>query len=480
MTRNISLVGMLVLASMYAAQAENDHRNTDDAWIVQDYDTFFKLSGAAQNYFSRKYQLPEAAGGGTAGAQPAGAKSSASLPSLNNALVNNPKNSLTQNETCAAVASDGTVVVAFNDATSFNNFCGYAWSSDGVNFHYAGKGSIPDFKGTTTGSLNSGDGVVAASPGNVVYYAMLADDTAGKHTIGVSKSTDGGKTFAIPSNAASSVANTSDFQDKPWMTVDPASANVYVSWTDFFTPSGDAILFSRSTDGGMTWSAPIALSPLDGSQVVQGSTISVGPSGEVYVAWQDGHSSNHIALSKSTDGGVSFGSTTTAASFSPVSSPLSGFDVNSFPSMAVDQTSGKIYITFNYRPNSSDRSDIGLISSTNGGTSFSSISRVNGDGTQTDQFMPSVAVNTAGQVAIQWYDRRASSRENKNDVYARVNDVERRLTDVSWSLGRVQTGLRQNYHGDYNQLVSDGVDFLTVWGDERSGNPDVAMRTVAP
>lgn len=448
-----------------------------DRWIVDNVGRFQRLSSAGKHYFTRKYQLqnnPVYMGGAQSALSISGRRS---LPSAHNSLVNNPSNNLTQNETCVALSTNGTIVVSFNDATVSSNTSGYAWSTNGgAGYNYSGRASIPDYTGGIDGSLNNGDGVVAAGPGNVVYYATLADDMSGNHTIALSKSTNGGVTFGVPVNVTAGFANTTDFQDKDWLAVDRANGNVYVAWTDFTASNGDAIYFARSTNGGASFSAPQPLSPVDGSTVVQGSSIAVGPQGQVYVAWEDGHDTEHIAVRKSTSGGVSFGPTVTAATFTPVGTPLGGFDVNNFPSMGVSISDGTVYIVFNYRPAGRDRSDIGLVKSTDGGNTFTPPTRVNTDSTTRDQFMPAVAVNSTGQPGIQWYDRRNSRTNTAIDVYASINGANVRVTDVSWPLARVQPGLRSYYHGDYNQLLSDGVDFLMAWGDERSGNPDVGFR----
>ena len=148
--------------------------------------------------------------------------------------------------------------------------------------------------------------------------------------------------------------------------------------------------------------------------------------------------------------------------------------------MAVSLVNGNITIVYSSDPAGTDRSDISLVTSTNGGASFSLPARVNSDSTTKDQFMPSVSVNANGSVAVMWYDRRNSSKNTAIDVYASISGTNRRVTDVTWSLGRVQSGLRHNYHGDYNQLCTDGIDFLLPWGDERSGDADVGYRTYAP
>ena len=79
----------------------------------------------------------------------------------------------------------------------------------------------------------------------------------------VAKSTDGGCHYS--SVAKVSGAAPAIFDDKDAITADanaksPFHNNVYAAWTKF-TPGGDQIMFSRSTDGGATFSNPLPISP---------------------------------------------------------------------------------------------------------------------------------------------------------------------------------------------------------------------------
>ena len=219
----------------------------------------------------------------------------------------------TNSESSVAV-SGSTIVVGFNDAAIDTS--AYAFSTDG-GATFTHRRLSPPFDG-----LLYGDPVLAAGPAGEVYYASLIS-VAGDalSSIGVSKSTDGGQTFEAPVDAVNANTFTDEIMDKPWLAVDAGAGskyrgNVYVSWTFLNTSTSEAfILFARSTDGGLTFSAPGILSP-DDTVGVQGSSIAVGPAGEVYVAWLDEHlSPSGISIRKSSDGGANFGPTVTVAKF---------------------------------------------------------------------------------------------------------------------------------------------------------------------
>src|SRR5262249_30442627 len=90
------------------------------------------------------------------------------------------------------------------------------------------------------------------------------------------------------------------------------------------------LLLSRSTDGGLTWSAPLTLD--SAGNTVQLNTQTVGLDGTVYVSYvQDdpaGHSTQFVTIS--IDGGVTFGSRVAVTTLSG----LPAFTGEAFPSPA--------------------------------------------------------------------------------------------------------------------------------------------------
>jgi len=92
------------------------------------------------------------------------------------------------------------------------------------------------------------------------FFAQLGEDTNGNGTVQVNKSTDGGRTWG---NAA--VAAVDDGSDKEWLAVGPdpfhkSQDNVYVTWTSF-QPTGSELRFTKSTDGGQTWTSKTLFAP---------------------------------------------------------------------------------------------------------------------------------------------------------------------------------------------------------------------------
>ncbi len=252
----------------------------------------------------------------------------------------------------------------------------------------------------------------------------------------VNQSTDGGLTW----QNAVTVATTNGFYDKDWIVCDdtassPFYGNCYVEWDD--AANGDSVLMSTSSDGGKTWSAPshpanafgLGGQPLvqpNGNVVVPfwgtgiqsftstnggkswGNLVTVSNitehsigggmrandplpsaeldgSGTVYVAWQDCRfekscSANDIVYSTSGDG--THWSSVQRVPADPVNSGVDHF----IPGIAVDKsTSGSsahLAVTYYFFPNASCSGncqlEVGYISSTNGGSTWSASTKLAG------------------------------------------------------------------------------------------------------
>jgi hypothetical protein len=78
----------------------------------------------------------------------------------------------------------------------------------------------------------------------------------------------------------------------PDFTVDPANGNLYAVWEDDIPTGVDSIHFSQSTDGGLTWSAPVVINQTPtnipaGDQQAFTPTVKVAADGTVGVTYYD-------------------------------------------------------------------------------------------------------------------------------------------------------------------------------------------------
>ena len=337
---------------------------------------------------------------------------------------------------------------------------------------------------TIPNTFAAGDPAIAIHDINNVYYSYIAfnrsTDNAGG--LAVSKSTDGGITWQPPVVVAWNTL--SIFHDKEYIATDATGSaydgNLYVSWTRFQYDS--PIYFSRSTDGGSSFSTPFAISDSSLSSN-QGSIPVVGPDGTVYVAWYN-FDQDFIRINKSTNGGSSFGTPRLVADITSVPSPLPGgeFRTYSFPTMAVDQNTGYLYVAWSDFQNGD--ADIYFTRSMDGGTTWSTPIRVNDDTKFNDahQFFPWMDVSPNGNLFIGWFDSRLDPSPNATpllyDTYVTVStdggltfSPNQRISEVTSdsSLG----GFTIPFIGDYSGLAATNDFVYPAWVDTRRGQQDI-------
>jgi hypothetical protein len=253
-------------------------------------------------------------------------------PSFDTPLVNNPNEDVnlpnpqdTQNETSvlAIPGANGApphIVTAFNDTGSFNPFAqfplslenkltGYSVSTDGGT-SFTDEGALPtNLNGDLGDPTLARDDITGTVYLTTLPFAQLINGPG----LSVFRSSDGGAHFSLPYNAAPGL-NVSDIVDKPWSTVDnfpgPGRGNVYEVFTD--DGQSQRIMLTRSTDGGLTWGPSGGKLIADaGIGDANGAYVTVGPDHAVYVFWLEQvngtNTHNLIMMAKSTDQGVTFG-----------------------------------------------------------------------------------------------------------------------------------------------------------------------------
>jgi hypothetical protein len=140
---------------------------------------------------------------------------------------------------------------------------------------------------------------IAVAPDNSINVAW-EDTRSGVSTIMFARSTDGGQTFLEPVAVSSGEGRATEAH----ISADSAG-RIHVAWID--ESGGDSQAFySRSTDGGQTFSAPLNLSNEPGAEIEKPFVTTSGES--VYVAYNDrANNSRQAYLVKSDDGGERFG-----------------------------------------------------------------------------------------------------------------------------------------------------------------------------
>src|SRR5579859_77207 len=270
------------------------------------------------------------------------------------------------------------------------------------------------------------------SAGNI--YAVWEDDTANNSNILFSRSTDGGATFSTPRN----LSNTSGFSFNPHIFVDSHN-NVSVVWEDD-TPGNLDVFYSHSTDGGTTFSTPVNVS--NDSSDSSSPQVVADSAGNVFVVWESDTGALGILFSRSLDGGSTFAapvmlSTNTGGSMAP--------------QLAVDLT-GNISVAWEDDILSS--SDISFSRSQDHGATFSAPKSLSHNVGNSNSAM--IAVDLSGNINVVWEN---DSPGNFDIFYTRSTDGGQNfsaLLNLSNSPGTARTA----------QIATDlGGNINVVWAD---------------
>lgn len=242
----------------------------------------------------------------------------------------------------------------------------------------------------------------------------------------------GPPTFINPTTSPATL-NDKEWIAADWHSGSSFKDRVYVSWTRFiFNPANgmyvqSPIFFAYSTDQGASFSTPVAIS----ANVLydQGSRPVVGYDGAVYVFWEGSTrlaTLDSIWVAKSTDGGVTWSAPVAVSQLVDITPPAhTVFRVNSFPA-ADAAPNGDLYVAWSsIESDSNGGHDAAYYSkSTDGGMTWSSPAIVfpaldassqtaigypapgltsPGPLRRVDTFFPAVAISQSGRVYMSVY-----------------------------------------------------------------------------
>ena len=299
------------------------------------------------------------------------------------------------------------------------------------------------------------------------------------------------------------------FQDKINIAVDqtagPSSGNLYVAWARYpGQAANNVIYFSRSTDGGQTFSSPMRLT--QGQAEEQFADIGIGPNGAVYVTYREiAHqksTQNRIRIVRSTDGGQTFSLPQTVAEIVPFDSTDFGPDTCGDGPFACDN--GLTYARFSsLSAVAADATGVHVVWNARTAVGQSRVfARTSADGTTWTapavpidtsatghQFFPDITTG-AGALSVVFQDSRgdgsyspdrppgntATGSNSGNVVHAFVarstnggtvwseTQVSSMGTNPNWE---VRSSMRSPFFGDYNYTSAAGAATASVWTDTR-------------
>jgi BNR repeat protein len=245
----------------------------------------------------------------------------------------------------------------------------------------------------------------------------------GASNIGWATSTDNGSTwhggflpnttvFATPAGTFDRVSDPSvayDAAHKLWMISSLAILNA------IGTPVGAAVIVNISSDGGLTWNAPVTIANANGGffdkdWIVCDNTATSQFYGHCYVEWDIASNSDLVQMSTSSDGGNSWSAGHATAD-----------NATGLGGQPLVQPNGTVVVPFLSTGVFGSTSSISAFTSTNGGSSWNNSVSI---ASQTDhqvasirtEPLPSAEVDSAGKVYVAWQDCRFESGCSANDI----------------------------------------------------------------
>jgi Neuraminidase (sialidase) len=357
--------------------------------------------------------------------------------------------------------------------------------------------------------------------GNAYQISLSTSDVLETSAILTSKSTDGGATWSSPTTLIRDTTGL-HFNDKESITADPTRAGyVYAVWDRGTLPGGSRSqtseahsaayrgqpMFSRTTDGGATWTTPIAMS--NQNMFTIGHQIAVLPDGTLVDAFmnfrgsgrQPSDNQTFEAVMISRDAGLHWSQPIKIANyvwppgceFELVCDPDTGQPVRAghyIPDIGVDRITGAVYVVWaDARFSGGTRTDIVLSRSTDGGRGWSIPAKVNQTPVPAAAFNGVVEVSSDGTVGVEYYDFRNNTAAPglPTDVFlAHSHDGGATWSEqhIDGSFDMENAPVARGYFlGDYQGLTTIGRDFLLFYSrtSAAANSADIAaVRVTAP
>ena len=406
----------------------------------------------------------------------------------------------TQSETFTTANPDNPdqVCVAFNDSrgANFSNFSGISCSTDGG----ATFTRVTTAAGRSPFDNTFGDPVVLYNSPTGTWFTVWLDGNGGC-TLGGFKSTNPLDPTSWATHFCVHSAGGDD-RESGWADNNPSSphfGNMYVSWNDFNIGQG-ALVVSRSTDNGITWSGEITVANT-GTFIRDVQITGDDVNGDLYIAGMDEggggfpHNDTNLIF-KSTDGGATWANTYTG---SPFPGPgLLACSVNPyFTCMFPDNGgyfrhegwgepaahNGFVHLVYAQHGAGADEGDVYYIRSTDGGVTFGAPVKLNSDATTRPQWQANLSVSPTGTLLAVWYDARESTSctegnsavpcyrmwANKSNDGGATWQGDMEFSDVVTPLAAEQDpNIFSNYAGDYDYGSALLTKHMSSWMDGRN------------
>jgi hypothetical protein len=348
----------------------------------------------------------------------------------------------------------------FNSVLSNFRQAGWGYTTDG--------GAHWTFPGVLQNNVFRSDPVTNSNEiGQFFYLSLQSDVNQSFFCDDLWRSTNGGQTWVEQSPDRGAGGG-----DKEWFTIDktngPGHGFQYQA-DDGINCSGGGVQFQRSTNGGVTWQAPINIpnGPVYG-------TLDVATNGNLFVGgWDAGTTFDCVRSSNAQIGNqtptfdqvtpVNMGGSIGSGGINPA-----GLDGQLF--LAIDRSGGPtnnyIYMLASVVPPGRTTTDVMFARSTNGGLTFSAPLKINDD-----PFNPSkwhwfgtFSVAPNGRLDAVWYDTRNAANNTDSQLFYSFSMDG----GVTWSANVAVSNPFNPFEGYPNQNKIG--DYITIVSDATGGN----------
>lgn len=323
---------------------------------------------------------------------------------------------------------------------------------------------------------------VTISPNGTAYQMSLAFNGASlaagsSSAMLVFRSTDGGLTWGTPATLI--LNDASFFNDKNSITADPTDSRfVYAAWDRLSTDNRGPLMFARTTDGGATWEpARVIYDPGVSAQTL-GTVIGVLPNGTlinlfITLRTAGANTVGEQTVMRSTDKGLTWSAPIKVADYLGIGGrdPDTGQAIRDggvLPQIAVGPQ-GQVHAVWqDARFSGGARDAIVMSTSTDGGLTWGAPQRVSAN-PNTQALIGSVNVRADGVVGVSYYDLRNNTPDNttllSDHWLVTSRDLstwtETRITPTSFNYANAPFA-RGLFLGDYMGLVSSGTTFYPL------------------
>ncbi|MGD2116382.1 MAG: hypothetical protein PVG07_15110, partial [Acidobacteriota bacterium] len=370
---------------------------------------------------------------------------------------------------------------------------------------------------TCNGTVYGSDPAVYWNDSNEVFLnhmLLCAFGTQTRFAMVVARSADGGATWSGQGVIKNSWGTT-DLEDKNFYVIDnhvtsPYYGRHYTCWDRNNNEKS-----AYSADNGVTWTeVDLPTPPSPGYDL--GCDLAVEADGTVHVVWDTltcgaTCTNERMFYTRSTNGGASWSSPVLVRDFN-----LVAFSTNSTPdaqdnrgigpfgAIDVDNSGGAcdgtLYATFSdtaTSTSSANTADVYVSRSTNGGVSWSSPVKVNDDGLSNRiQFHPFLVVDPSnGQVVVAWHDARNDTGNDAADFYVarstdcglsfqtnvQVSGASSEFNNSGISYSNMNTtdnpNANPNQYGEYLGLDARDCKAYVAWTDTRHYFPSFSTES---